>query len=84
MKTLLLSFFLMPFLLFSQNSLHANLLFNWQDSSLVGSSAFDNVYNEVWGFVQNDREFAVIGTTLGSHIFDENKKKIQSRNNCFG
>ena len=70
MKTLLLSFFLMPFLLFSQNSLHANLLFNWQDSSLVGSSAFDNVYNEVWGFVQNDREFAVIGTTLGSHIFD--------------
>ena len=70
MKTLLLSFFLMPVLLFSQNSLHANLLFNWQDSSLVGSSAFDNVYNEVWGFVQNDREFAVIGTTLGSHIFD--------------
>jgi len=70
MKALFLFIFLLPFTLFSQNSLNANLLFNWQDSSLIGSSAFDNVYNEVWGFVQNNREFAVIGSTLGSHIFD--------------
>jgi choice-of-anchor B domain-containing protein len=70
MKSILfiLSFF--PLLLFSQTSLNANLLFNWQDSSLLGSSIFDNVYNEIWGFVQNDKEFAVIGSTSGTHIFD--------------
>lgn len=59
-----------PFLLFSQTSLNANLLFNWQDTSLIGSSIFDNIYNEVWGFVQNGNEFAVIGSTAGTHIFD--------------
>jgi choice-of-anchor B domain-containing protein len=70
MKSILFTLFLFPILLFSQTSLNANLLFSWQDTSLKGSSAFDNVYNEVWGFVQNGNEFAVIGSTAGTHIFD--------------
>ena len=48
----------------------ATLLFNWQDTNLVGSWAYDNTYNECWGVVVNNQEFAVIGSTAGTHIFD--------------
>ena len=36
----------------------ANKLFQWHDSTLVGSWAYDNIYNECWGFEVNNREFA--------------------------
>ncbi len=65
--------FLASFLAFNlhaQDSLNCEVLFHWDDPSLVGSFAFDNTYNEVWGFVQGDREYAVIGSTAGTHIFD--------------
>ena len=48
----------------------ATLLYNWQDTSLVGSWAYDNTYNECWGLEVNDREFAIIGSTAGTHFFD--------------
>ena len=48
----------------------ATLLYNWQDSSLVGSWAYDNIYNECWGVVVNEREIAIIGSTAGTHFFD--------------
>ena len=37
---------------------------------MVGSWAYDNTYNEIWGFEINNHEFAVIGSTAGTHIFD--------------
>jgi choice-of-anchor B domain-containing protein len=46
------------------------LLGTWSDSTLVASNAHDNTYNEVWGLEVNDREFAVIGSTYGTHIID--------------
>ncbi|MAU35978.1 MAG: hypothetical protein CMD14_01230 [Flavobacteriales bacterium] len=48
----------------------AKLLYNWQDTSLVGSFAYNNTYNECWGLVVNNREFGIIGTTAGTHFFD--------------
>ncbi len=48
----------------------ATLLYNWQDSSLVGSQAYDNTYNECWGMAINEREIAIIGSTAGTHFFD--------------
>ena len=48
----------------------ATLLYNWQDTSLVGSWAYNNTYNECWGLAVNDREFAIIGSTAGTHFFD--------------
>ncbi|MBU46990.1 MAG: hypothetical protein CMD28_06120 [Flavobacteriales bacterium] len=48
----------------------ATLLYNWQDTTLVGSWAYNNTYNECWGLVVNDREFAIIGSTAGTHFFD--------------
>ena len=47
-----------------------NLLFNWSDTTLPGSSVFNNTYNEVWGIVDGGKEYAIIGSTMGTHIFD--------------
>ena len=54
----------------AQISENVNLLFNWNEDTLVGSSAYDNVYNEIWGVVIDDREYAIIGSTYGTHFFD--------------
>ncbi len=48
----------------------AGLLGTWSDDSLVGSSAFDNTYNEIWGIVANGVEYAIIGSTLGTHFIN--------------
>jgi len=48
----------------------ATVLYNWQDSSLVGSWAYNNTYNECWGLSINESEIAIIGSTAGTHFFD--------------
>ena len=50
--------------------LNTNLLFHWEDTTLVGSNAYNNTYNEIWGVNINGKEFAIIGSTAGSHFFD--------------
>ena len=57
----------------------ATLLYNWDDPNLIGSFMYDNTYNECWGLVVNDREFAVIGSTSGTHIFDITQPEISSQ-----
>tara|TARA_B100001142_G_scaffold318851_2_gene361529 strand:+ start:427 stop:1764 length:1338 start_codon:yes stop_codon:yes gene_type:complete len=54
----------------TQAQQEATLLYNWQDSTLVGSWAYDNTYNECWGLTINEREIAIIGSTAGTHFFD--------------
>lgn len=48
---------------------NVELLYNWQGDSLPVSS-IGGQYTEVYGFVHDTREYAVIGTTLGTHIID--------------
>lgn len=48
----------------------ATLLGRWSDSDLVGSSAYNNTYNEIWGLAIGEREYAVIGSTAGTHFID--------------
>jgi choice-of-anchor B domain-containing protein len=55
---------------FAQDSLNVSLLYHWEDPTLLPSSDFNNTYNEVWGFEQGGRHYAVIGSTLGTHFFD--------------
>ena len=62
-KRLLFYFALCPVTLLAQNSLNTNLLFHWQDTTLAGSTAFDNVYNEIWGVYQDGREYHIYGGT---------------------
>jgi len=52
-----------------------NEIFNWQEDSIVGSNFFDNAYNEIWGVHINDRDFAIIGHTEGTSIFDVTDKE---------
>ncbi len=47
-----------------------NLLGHWRDPNVVGSSAYDNAFNEAWGFWVNGHEYGVIGSTSGTHIID--------------
>jgi len=51
-------------------AIEGTLLGRWFDNSLVPSSAHFNTYNEIWGLAVNDHEFAVIGSTLGTHFID--------------
>ena len=54
----------------SFSQLNSDLLFHWDDTNIIGSAAYDNAYNECWGFVVNNTEIAVIGSTEGTHFFD--------------
>ncbi len=70
MKKLLTAFtYLMPFLLFGQVQ-QANLLGTWSRDDLTGSSFYNNTYNEIWGLSNGTQEFAVIGSTAGTHFID--------------
>ena len=48
----------------------ATLLGQWSKEGLVGSSAYSNIYNEVWGLAYEEREYAVVGSTAGTHFID--------------
>ena len=70
MKNLILTFVTCFFSILSFSQLNSNLLFHWDDSTIIGSSAYNNSYNECWGFKVNNTEIAVIGSTEGTHFFD--------------
>lgn len=80
-KLLFITISLVTTLSIAQTNENFELLYQWSEDSLLGSSAYNNTYNEVWGFVINNKEFAVIGSTAGTHIFDvtdaENSKEVQ-------
>lgn len=54
----------------AQTAEPATLLGRWTRDSLPASATYGNAYNEVWGLALNGREYAVIGTTLGTHFID--------------
>jgi choice-of-anchor B domain-containing protein len=53
----------------AQNSLNMNLMYQWKDTTLT-TSIIGSVYSEVWGYAKNGREYAIIGSTEGTHFFD--------------
>jgi len=55
---------------FTQGSSNISLVYQWSDTTLPATSAHLNTYNEIWGVVQGGREYAIIGSTMGTHIFD--------------
>lgn len=60
---------LFPTLVFGQDSKNIELLDRWfEDSILVNSSQMR--YNDCWGFVQGENEYAVAGSTEGTHFFN--------------
>jgi len=69
----LLIIFLLLFIFQSssgQQSLNVKLLGNWNDTAHIRVNVAGQRYNDVWGFVLNGKEYAVIGSTEGAHIID--------------
>lgn len=70
MKKLLTTIaYLMPLVLCAQVQ-EAALLGTWNRDDLVGSSFYNNTYNEIWGLSNGNQEYAVIGSTGGTHFID--------------
>ncbi|MGB1040074.1 MAG: choice-of-anchor B family protein [Flavobacteriales bacterium] len=69
-KNLILLFTIISLTGFTQDSLNIEMLFNWKDPSITGSSLYNNAYNEIWGYELNGREYAIIGSSRGTHFFD--------------
>ncbi len=66
----LLPFFLVCAPLFAMGQpIQANLLGHWSDPAIV-PAFFDNPYHDVWGIVIDGKEYGVITSTSGFHIFD--------------
>ena len=69
-KIFLLYFTILLSPVFGQESLNMNLLNTWNDPSIPPTSAFNNPYNEVWGYEANGHEYAIVGSTMGTHILE--------------
>ena len=67
-KLILILFVATTFQLFAQTE--GNLLGTWSDPSLVGTAQYNNTYNEVWGYAVNGQEYAIIGSTAGTHFIN--------------
>lgn len=63
-------FFTFSFLDIQAQVQKMKLLGHWRDSSIVGSAAYDNAFNEAWGLAVNGHEYAIIGSTAGTHFID--------------
>lgn len=46
------------------------LVYHWHDSTLPATTAYGNIYNETWTYAASGREYAIIGSTMGTHFFD--------------
>lgn len=46
------------------------LLGQWQADTQPPATSYQNSYNEVWGMALDGREYAIVGSTLGTHIID--------------
>lgn len=56
--------------LFGQSSMNVELIYNWNDTTIPSSIIHNNRYNDVWGYATANEEYAIIGSTDGTHIFD--------------
>lgn len=68
-RLLIIVFFVSTFT-YAQESLNVNVLFHWDDQTIPAEPIYNLNYNEVWGVAINEREYAIIGSTIGTHIFD--------------
>lgn len=69
MRILLVFFLFSSVALFGQVSMNMELLDNWQEDSLITNSSLVR-YSDCYGFVWEGREYAVMGSTEGTHVFE--------------
>ncbi len=68
MKYLFFLYLVFSFFVFKAQSDNVNLLDTWTTTGLVVTNDGESIFNEVWGFVQDGNEYAVIGSANGTHI----------------
>lgn len=68
MKRILLLFFFYSSVLFSQEQKNITFLDNWSEDTLVTNTSLVR-YSGCWGFTRNGSEYAIIGSTEGTHFF---------------
>ncbi|WNJ18753.1 choice-of-anchor B family protein [Pontibacter sp. G13] len=63
---------------FAQDSLNMEVVYHWSNDTIPPAFFIDNVYNEIWGYYDpnQDREYAIMGSSLGTHIFDITDARI--------
>lgn len=54
----------------AQDSLNVTKVYEWRQDGLPATFLYGNIYNAVWGYARDEREYAVIGSTMGTHIID--------------
>ncbi len=64
-------FILLPLIpLRAQHASKVKLLCNWNDTTNCPVNGGGQHWNDVWGFVNKGKEYAVIGGTSGGHVID--------------
>jgi choice-of-anchor B domain-containing protein len=77
LKFFLFLFLLPPLVLISQTS---NLILHdhWYKENLTTTADGESIFNEVWGLEYNNENYAVIGSTMGTHILKiENNQLLE-------
>ncbi|GIV42362.1 MAG: hypothetical protein KatS3mg034_1672 [Vicingaceae bacterium] len=69
LKALLVLLFIIPCLNSQEDSLNAVKLGHWYKPGLPATYV-PNIYNDVWGIHWKGKDYAIIGSTLGTHIID--------------
>ncbi|MEO0472427.1 MAG: choice-of-anchor B family protein [Bacteroidota bacterium] len=65
-------FCLVNLTLVGQDKLNMDLVYHWEDATIPPAFFINNTYNEIWGWHDEvkDREYAIIGSSIGTHFFD--------------
>jgi choice-of-anchor B domain-containing protein len=51
-------------------SKNMSLIANWYDPSVPAEPQHQSKYNSVWGYEQNNKQYAIIGSSTGTYILD--------------
>lgn len=62
----------------AQDSQNCELVYHWSNDTIPATTAHANVYNEIWGYEADGREYAIMGSTAGTHIFDITEEASES------
>ena len=75
MKKILFLILIYPLVIDSQTS-NLILLDHWYKDNLITTPDGESIFNEVWGLEHNNENYAVIGSTLGTHILKIEHNKL--------
>ena len=76
LKKIFLFIFIIPIVTLSQIS-NVNLQDYWYNDTIITTYDGQSIFNEVWGLELSNNKYAVLGSTIGTHIFSIQNSKIE-------